>query len=178
MVKSHGGADALGHASAVGLAADLATLLCLGTGPSLDGETVAAATAPGLAPVADDNDPVHQVFRRWNLDDRRINEWRMLVSGGAASEKTSPEVHDEGMRAHPNPETYTSPSPGGEALANTMGWIPVWRSWLRMAADPSADSQSDRTHRATPFVDQPGEVPRQPSNRELSDAIRFLLDLP
>ena len=31
--------------------------------------------------------PVYQVFRNWNLNQRRINEWQMLISGGAVSEK-------------------------------------------------------------------------------------------
>src|SRR5262249_34697447 len=64
-------------------AADLAALLCLGAASrlSLDDHPV---TPPSAAK------PVHrvsQVFRNWNLDRRRLNEWKTLVSGGATSER-------------------------------------------------------------------------------------------
>ena len=63
--------------------ADLAALLCLGA---------ASRIAPDTAPLAGTGRkiPVHrvsQVFRNWNLDRRRLNEWKLMVSGGAESER-------------------------------------------------------------------------------------------
>ena len=58
-------------------------------------------------------DKVYQVFRNWNLDRRRVNEWRMLVAGGAVSEKDGhPEKWDPAMLKPPDPDTWTTRMPG------------------------------------------------------------------
>ena len=169
-------ADAEG--SALGVAGDLAALLCMGAAPSLNG---GAVTVPGLSPPNDRLGPVYQVFRQWNLDERRINEWRMLVLGGAASEKAgAPAARDPAMR--PNPDSaapaYASSAPGGEPLSRAMGWTPLLRTWLRMAGDVTSDSDEAAPMTYTPAVRRGPGPSLPPTNRELSEAMRFLLDLP
>ncbi len=165
--------------SALGLAAELAALLCMGLAPSLDGAAVGVPAAAGRPAVANPTaDPVYQVFRRWNLDERRVNEWRMLVHGGAVSEKPAAAgAHEAGMRAHPNPGGYNNAAAAGEEIANLMGWVPLWRAWLRVAADPKADTLAATAEQYTPFVTRADGSVSQPTNAELSQAIRFLLDL-
>src|SRR5262249_55911516 len=65
-------------------AADLGVLLCLGLTTHLldDNERIPV----GAAPAARIN-KAYQVLRNWNMDVRRVNEWRMLVFGNATSEK-------------------------------------------------------------------------------------------
>ncbi|MEM9520367.1 MAG: hypothetical protein AAGA37_13675 [Actinomycetota bacterium] len=168
--------------SALGLAADLATLMTMGAAPTLAAAPIFPADAPGLPPITapgQENNEVYQIFRRWNLDQRRINEWRMLIAGGAASEKTTGAAdYDPGMRAHPAPAAYASPAPDGEALANQLGWIPTWRAWLKMASDLSADSAGTGSEPYNPLVPAPTGDLHQPSNADLTEAVRFLLDLP
>jgi hypothetical protein len=163
--------------SALGAAADLAVLLALGAAPSLAGAPVAAepfAGAPLPAPLS----PVYQVFRQWNLDERRVNEWRMLVSGGAESEKVNPAVRDPAMRPDPANAPYASNVPGGEPLTNQMGWLPLWRAWLRMAGDLTSDTAAATAMPYTPVVATRDGRRFQPTNAQLSDGVRFLLDLP
>jgi len=167
--------------SAVGLAADLAALLAMGAAPTL-------ADAPIEPPLVDgrpvafpaESSEVHQIFRRWNLDDRRVNEWRMLVTGGARSEKLpgSEDGHDPGMRAYDDVGVYQSLAADGRDLTDRLGWLPVWRAWLRMATDVTSDTLADQAEPYSPrFVDGTGAT-RQPTNAELTTAIRYLLDLP
>ncbi len=168
-------------ASAVGLAADLTALLAMGAAPTLADGPIEPPLVDG-SPVADPvaAGEVHQIFRRWNLDDRRVNEWRMLVTGGARSEKLpgSEDGHDPGMRIHPDPATYQSPAPDGRDLTDRLGWLPAWRAWIRMATDVTTDTLSDQAEPYSPrFVDGTGTT-RQPTNVELTRAIRYLLDLP
>lgn len=167
--------------SALGLAADLAVLLALGAAPDVAGAPVLAeplATAPPLPAALP---PVYQVFRQWNLDERRVNEWRMLVSGGAESEKAGhPADRDPAMRPDPaGPGApYVSSAPGGEALAREMGWIPAWRAWLRVAGDLTADTSATAPMLYTPTVATRDGHTFQPTNAQLTEAVRFLLDLP
>jgi hypothetical protein len=58
-----------------------------------------------------------------------------------------------------------------------MGWIPLWRAWLRVAADPTADSAATTAMPYTPAVATRDGQLRRPANAELSTAVRFLLDL-
>lgn len=164
--------------SAIGLASELAALMCMGLAPTIAPSPIAPGPTPA-PPVANPNaTEVYQVFRRWNLDERRVNEWRMLVHGGAASEKPgAPADHEPGMRDHPNPAGYASPAPDGEALANRMGWLPAWRAWLRVATDPAADTAATTADASTPFVPNTDGSTSRPTNAELSEAVRFLLDL-
>jgi hypothetical protein len=97
------------------------------------------------------------VFRAWNLDERRINEWRLLVHGGAEQESTS----------------TTAP----EDVASRVGWVPLWRAFTRMAVDSSADSSADASMSYTPPVEM-SDRRRAPTNAELTSAVRHLLGLP
>ena len=97
-------------------AADLATLLSLGITSRLLPDALAAAV-PGLGEGAHPAvSPALQVFRDWNLNHRRVNEWRMLVEGGAFQE------------------------PGTNTTANQLGWVPLLGRWLDMAHRPGQDS--------------------------------------
>ncbi len=147
-------------------AADLATLLCLGTSGRLLLGTERAAVAGGRA---DERHgvvrEVWQVFRNWNLDHRRVNEWRMLVGGAAGSEK-----HDQADRADvlqpAMPAATRTPAAGGEAVANRLGWVPLFARWLDMAQRNTSDTSSGEQLRDA-----------QASNLELSRGLAFLLDL-
>ena len=184
--------------SALGTASDLAALLCMGAAPSLAGSAAGAGgnapaevrgplapfQAPGQAPLANLG-PVFEVFRQWNLDERRVNEWRQLVQGGAERDQPDPVHADPGMR--PAPAGYANaaqsappaaPSPDPETLARSMGWVPLWRAWSRMAADVTADSSAQTPMSYTPAVGLPDGTRIQPCNADLTNAIRFLLDLP
>ena len=87
-------------------AADVAAFLCMGGANLMD---------PPAPPA-----PVYQVFRNWSLDRRRINEWKMLVAGGAISEKPNgPATYDAAMLhgrfarpTRPLGATRSSPAPG------------------------------------------------------------------
>jgi hypothetical protein len=112
---------------------------------------------------------VYEVFRHWNLDERRINEWKMIVTGGADAEAGT---------ARPRPSGITNPASGGEAVAGGLGWIPLMKAWKAMATDRHADSSSQSRHARAPFFRPDNTPPRQPTNSELTEAMRFLLDLP
>lgn len=188
--------------SALGLAADLAVLLCMGAAPSVAGSAagtggaapaevrgpIKPADVPG-SPALADLGPVFQVFRQWNLDERRVNEWRQLVQGGAVSDQPDPAHADPGMR--PDPRTGAAayenaamspvpppPAPSPDAVARAMGWVPLWRAWTRVAADITADTSSADPMSYTPVVSLGDGTRVQPSNADLTNAIRFLLDLP
>lgn len=159
------------ESTGLGVAADLAALLALAAAPTLTGGVVAV---PGVPAPANALGPVEQVFRRWNLDERRLNEWRMVVSGRAASEKVP------GGGPDPLLSTPAHAGPAGAALgepvATALGWVPLWRAWLRVATDPGADVESAVAMPYTPVTTLSDGV-RRPTNAELSLGIRFLLDL-
>jgi hypothetical protein len=157
----------------VDLAADLAAMLCAGAVPGIHGGDL---NVPGLAADAK-LEKVHQIFRQWNLNERRVNEWKMLFLGGAESEKDGqPGQADPGMRAAP--DDYQSVAPEGEAIANALGWVRAFRAWSGAASDPAADTSANRSHRASPLFRPEPAAPRKPVARELTDAMRFLFDLP
>lgn len=159
--------------TAVDLAADLAAMLCAGAVPGIHGGDL---NVPGLAADAK-LEKVHQIFRQWNLNERRVNEWKMLFLGGADSEKEGqPDRADPGMRAAP--EDYVSAAPEGEPMANALGWVPAFRAWTGAASDPAIDTSANRSHRASPLFRPDPAAPRKPVARELTDAMRFLFDLP
>lgn len=162
--------------SGLGTAADLAALLVMAAAPVLHGGTVAVADGlhPPLVPAQRDLGEVSEVFRRWNLDERRLNEWRMLVTGGAASEKQqAPAAADPLMR----PRAAANPAPDGEPFATAMGWVPLWRAWLRVATDPAADATAAVAMPYTPLVTLADGTRRRLTNAELTLGIRFLLEL-
>jgi heme/copper-type cytochrome/quinol oxidase subunit 4 len=133
-------------------AADLAALLCMGAATHLQ------------EPAPDPRDQVWQVFRNWNLDRRRVNEWQMLVAGGAVSEKEfgHPERRDPAM-PEGAPDTRT---PAGEATATRHGWVPVMRKWLEMHRRGEEQLKTGAARR-----------PGDPTNHQLTEAMGFLLNL-
>jgi hypothetical protein len=152
----------------LGTSADLAVLLGLGVASGM--RTVQALTPspdPLLVPapppaVAARVGPVDQVFRRWNLDHRRVNEWRTIVAGGAAPDAAFP--------ADPTLST-------GAGVAHAMGWVPLWRAWLRVAADTQEDTSTATISPDTPFVQAADGTRSRPTNAQLTAAIRYVLDL-
>jgi hypothetical protein len=160
--------------TALGTAADLALLLCLGASSRL--RTVTPAQPNPIAPIGHPVPPapaplavlapVSQVFRNWNLDERRVNEWREIVTGSAA-----PEAPAVGPPLAPG-------VPDGRAVALAMGWVPLWRAWLRLAGDPLADANAAVIASYAPTVTAHDGRTFRPTNAELSAGVRFLLDLP
>ena len=133
-------------------AADLAALLCL-------------AGASHMVEDPTKANRVYQVFRNWNLDRRRVNEWKTLVIGGAESEKRGdPAGADPAMP--PVDANWFLRTPRGQSTAESMGWVPLLRSWIDMAKRPEADAQSTAPFRAG-----------RPSNLALSRGMAWLLDL-
>lgn len=155
-------------------AADVAAFLCMaGASHMVD------ASAP------DAPKPVFQVLRNWSLDRRRINEWKMLVAGGAVSEKPNgPATYDptmlHGRFAPADTEAWRHPmsdttAGGPEAAAiegdETMrkqGWVQLLRKWLEL------ERQGDQN-----LTDPNARLfPDWPTNQQLSRGMAFLLDLP
>jgi len=150
----------------LGTAADLAVLLSLGAASRLRDVTPPTPAPTGAPPPAAlaTIGPVSQVFRRWNLDDRRANEWRELVSGSAAPDVNAPPV--------------PAGTADGRAVADAMGWVPLWRAWLRMASDTLADSSAAVPAAYAPTITAHDGRSFRPTNAELTAGIRYLLDLP
>jgi hypothetical protein len=142
-------------------AADLAVLMCLGASSQLLGPVERGRAAVG---TPNDLERVFQVFRNWNLDRRRVNEWKMLVQGGAVSEKRG-NASGEDAALPPLPAGWTLFAPGGEAVANQLGWVGLLRSWFDMARRPETDTKANVAF-----------VPGGPSNLQLSRGLAFLLD--
>jgi hypothetical protein len=153
-------------------AADFAALLCLGATPhllrgaELTVPTLAGKKKPDNSAADATVAKVYQVFRNWSLDRRRVNEWRMLVHGGAQNEKgAAPSSYDSAMTTPRDAGWHAGPD-AGEPVLRELGWVPLLRGWLDMAADRHR-SAVDATVPAT------GR-----SNQELSRALAFLLDMP
>lgn len=165
--------------SGLGAAADLAVLLSLGAAPTLAGGTASVPAADWPARFGASGQTIRevsQVFRRWNLGERRTNEWSLLVTGGARSEKAGdPAAADPLMR--PYGSGRTSPAGPGAEWVEAMGWLPLWRTWLRVAADPGSDSEASVAMPFTPPVRLASGERRPLTNRELTEGVRFLLDL-
>jgi hypothetical protein len=149
-------------------AADLAALLCLGAASRLAPDDTPVTPAGAAKPVH----RVSQVFRNWNLDRRRVNEWKLIVSGGAASERRGDfRAAEEAAPVHPADagETFTdafvAQRRAADAIVSAQGWLGVFRAWVDMAGRARTDATS-------PEVFQPGAV----SNRDLSRAMAYLID--
>jgi hypothetical protein len=131
--------------------------------PELQGRQAAGtgtAVDPGVSKV-------YQVFRNWSLDRRRLNEWRMLVAGGARSEKGGDAALYDSALPQPRDPAWVPPrAPAGEPVSNAQGWIPLLREWL------------DRASRNVNMADPAGSAPGNPSHQDLSRALAYLLDLP
>jgi hypothetical protein len=154
--------------TAMGAAAELASLLFLGAAPELAATPIAARGIP--------LSPVYEVFRRWNLDERSANEWRLLVSGGARSERTTAAPPVDPLRRPAPVGATVFDDAGGRALLERWGWIPTWRAWTRVATDPTQDTTAAT---AAPYTPPDGPAPGAPSpnNELLSRAIKTLLNL-
>jgi len=150
-------------------AADFAALLMLGGASRMMPE--GARPVPNAGRI----DPLQQVFRNWSLERRRVNEWRMLIAGGAFGEKgLHPEGRDPMMPAD-TPAAWTSPlfNPAarapfdeGEAAARQLGWVPLLRKWLDVAARPNQNVLSDERFN-----------PNDPPPHALSRGLAYLLDM-
>ncbi|MFG1817864.1 hypothetical protein ACGFIF_29170 [Kribbella sp. NPDC049174] len=159
--------------SGLGAAADLATLLAVAAAPAFGPVAVADGVLPAL-PVPAVGEVV-QVFRRWNLDERRLAEWQTLVGGGAPPDGPPAAAPDPLLRTPPI--GYVGAQPVGADLVAAMGWIPLWRAWIRVATDAQADAASPLPLASTPLVRFPDGSVRRPTNAELTEGIRYLLDL-
>lgn len=161
--------DAFGDGGSVmNDAADLAALLCLGAASRINLEG-SPQTPPGATKTAH---RVTQIFRNWNLDRRRVNEWKMMVSGGASSERRgdyrAPEEAAPPDRADAGEtfsDAFVAQRRTAEATVLEHGWLSVFRSWVDMASRPRNDVTT-----ADVFV------PGGPTNLELSRALAYLLD--
>jgi hypothetical protein len=152
----------------IGDAADLAALLAMAAAPTL-GQVQVADALPALPQPA--LTEVAQVFRRWNLDHRRVNEWQQLVAGGGRPDP-APDTLVRDV-----PATAKRPHPAGAPIVAAMGWLPLWRAWLTVAEDPLADTMAAAVHGSTPTATMPDTIMRKPTNAELTEGVRFLLDL-
>jgi hypothetical protein len=144
-------------------AADLAAMLCLSaTSQMLAPDALAAARVGSTG----DLKRVVQVLRNWNLDRRRQNEWKMLVQGGALSEKRG-DASALDPALPPLPAGWSLLAGEGEATSNSLGWVNLLRSWVDMARRPESDALADTSFR-----------PGAPSNKALSQAMAYLFDMP
>lgn len=147
-------------------AAELGALLCMGA-------------AGHVTPGASDSDKVYQVFRNWNLDRRRVNEWKMLIAGGALSDKPgAADAYDGAMPggdlAPADSAAWTAPVAGAspsviaeaEGTALELGWINTLEDWL-VALEAGKDMTS---------ADVADPTERTP--RSLSRAMAFIFDAP
>jgi hypothetical protein len=164
-----------GGESVMDYAADIAAMLCMGAAPHLLSSaehkvlSLAGKSDPGGNAVDQNVKKVYQVFRNWNLDRRRVNEWRMLVAGGALSEKgEAADGYDSAMTQPRDPGWALQVAPG-EATALARGWARVFREWLTMAGKGGEDATNAAGN---------GAGPGAPSNLDLSRAIAFLFDTP
>jgi hypothetical protein len=149
-------------------AADLGALLAMGAVshlvPSADLNPVAAGANPEDAHPRINK--VYQVFRNWNLNHRRANEWRMLISGGAVSEKAGRPRDPDPLQPE-FPAAQRGPSAAGADIANRIGWAPLLKQWLDMARRTEMDTYDATVRHAGEF-----------SNRDLSRALAYVLHQP
>ena len=145
-------------------AADVAAFLCM-----------AGASHMFDAGDPDKPTPVFQVLRNWSLDRRRINEWKMLVAGGAVSEKPNrPATYDptmlHGRFAPADTEAWRHPistGAAGEAAAmkadETMrkeGWVQAVAQMARTRAPSRPEPDRSGRPPVPRLADQPAAEPR------------------
>ncbi len=155
-------------ASVMNDAADLATLLCLGAASRLGPSDAAVTPAGATRPVH----RVYQVFRNWNLDRRRLNEWKLIVSGGSASERrgdfrTAEEAVtvDRADAGEVFSDAFIERRRAADAIVREHGWLGVFRAWVDVASRAQLDSSDTAVFR-----------PGAPPNRDLSRAMAYLID--
>jgi hypothetical protein len=152
-------------------AADVAAFLCMAGATHMD----PAGTLP----------PVYQVLRNWNLDRRRINEWKLLVAGDALSEKPDgPATYDATMLhgrfapadtaawLHPMSDASMGGSEAavreGDEAMRKEGWVRLLRRWLELERQPDQN-----------LIDPTARLfPDWQTNQQLSRGLAYLLDFP
>ncbi|TKB24675.1 hypothetical protein FCL47_17750 [Desulfopila sp. IMCC35006] len=150
-------------------AAELGALFSIAAAPVLHGGTVQAQGVTGSAAIH----PVSQVFRRWNLSERHMAEWQTLFGSGAAAQTV-----DGSPEPPPAPAADGQPvRPDGAQVATGLGWIPTFAAWQEMAADHTQDSEAPDSMADIAALRLDNEPPLRPTNRDLSDALKYLLDL-
>ena len=109
---------------------------------------------------------MRQVFRRWNLDERRVEEWQSLVVGhGATPSVADPVREGQNTLIRHAARRATPPQPAGRDVAEAMGWLPLWRAWLNVAGDATADAGAAVVHAQTPSVTLPAWRPHAEQQR-------------
>jgi hypothetical protein len=145
-------------------AADLGALLAMGAVTHVIPATdLNAVASPDPLVAHPQINKVFQVFRNWNLNQRRANEWRMLVLGGAVSEKAGQLQAPDPLQPE-FPAAPPAPSAAGADVANRLGWAPLLRTWLDMARRTDMNTYD-------PAPRRPGEF----SNLDLSAALAYVL---
>lgn len=138
-------------------ATDLSAMLCMGAVPHLldKDNTKHSFDLPKNSHTTGNNakvGKVAQVFRNWSLDRRRINEWKMLVAGGASQDQDTSngkQVRDTMMMAKTKLDKMEwkawskADSEAAIATQNSKGWIPLLRDWLK---NPQADVTKAMAH--------------------------------
>jgi hypothetical protein len=147
-------------------AADLGAILAMGAVSHLLTDAERRAVGGNTQDTRPAVNRVYQVFRNWNLNHRRMNEWRMLVLGNAVSEKRGVPRDPDSLQPGV-PVGWTSLTASGEETANLVGWVPLVAKWLDVARRPGVNSLANESFRAG-----------DPTNRKLSEGIAFLFDLP
>jgi len=149
--------------TALGRAGDLAALFQLALAPIL-------TPSPGLrSPLLGVSTPLvagREVLRRWNLDERREAEWRLLVGLDALPDQAAERLY---------------PSVGAPSTAEAvtrLGMLPTLDAWGKALRDDRIDLDAERTSVAMPLVRPHGEAPRPVLHRELRDALKVLLNVP
>lgn len=142
--------------TALGLAGNLAAVFQMALAPVFD--STLSANAANLTAG-------REVLRRWNLDERREAEWRLLVGLDAGAEI-------EADRLAPGAAAVSD----GTAIART-GVLPAFDAWRRVLRDDRIDLSQDISSPAMPLVRPRGEAPRQATHAELAAALGAMFKL-
>jgi hypothetical protein len=153
------GVDLIG--TALGKAGDLAALFQMALAPVLK-PNLQARLAAGVTPLT----AGREVLRRWNLDERREAEWRLLVGIDAAPDEAT-------ERLAPGAAAPSS----GEAIAR-LGLVPTVDAWATALRDDRVDLNANISSASMPLIRLRGEAPRQVLHSELRDALKALLNVP
>lgn len=150
-------------------AAELGALFSIAAAPVLNGGSVPVEGVSGKAAIS----PVRQVFRRWNLSERHVDEWQTLFGSGADAQNL------DGSLVPPLPPSADGQSvrPEGTQVATGVGWIPTFSAWRKMAADHSQDSEAENAMTDVPVFRRDDEPPLRTTNKDLTNAVKYLLDL-
>ncbi|RZL39395.1 MAG: hypothetical protein EOP35_03775 [Rubrivivax sp.] len=143
--------------TALGLAGNLAAVFQMALAPVFD---------PTIRANAVNLTAGREVLRRWNLDERREAEWRLLVGLDAG-----PEI--EADRFAPGAGATSD----GTAIART-GVLPAFDAWRRVLRDDRIDLSQDISSAAMPLIRPRGEAPRQATHAELSATLKAMFNLP